>query len=61
VVLHQGRARLPERQRYDGYPQIDNGVGLVRDFLTEFAREEKAECKALLSFREKEKEAKKAG
>jgi len=32
---------LPKDAEYDGYPQIDNGVGLVRDFLTEFAREKK--------------------
>ncbi len=27
---------FPKEREYDGYPQIDNGVGLVRDFMTEF-------------------------
>jgi len=29
---------FPKDKDYDGYPQIDNGVGLVRDFLTEFGK-----------------------
>lgn len=32
---------FPKDSEYDGYPQIDNGVGLVRDFLTEFRREKR--------------------
>ena len=32
---------FPKDREYDGYPQIDNGVGLVRDFLTEFRREKR--------------------
>lgn len=32
---------FPKDRDYDGYPQIDNGVGLVRDFLTEFAKEKR--------------------
>ncbi len=33
--LKAGRDFPPEKD-YDGYPQIDNGVGLARDFLDEF-------------------------
>jgi putative radical SAM enzyme (TIGR03279 family) len=29
---------FPPVKEYDGYPQIDNGVGLVRDFLDEFKK-----------------------
>ncbi len=29
---------LPPAMEYDGYPQMDNGVGLVRDFLDDFKR-----------------------
>ena len=29
---------LPPAKEYDGYPQMDNGVGLVRDFLDDFKR-----------------------
>ncbi|MHB8174517.1 MAG: DUF512 domain-containing protein [Nitrospirota bacterium] len=32
---------FPTVREYDGYPQIDNGVGLVRDFLDEFKKEER--------------------
>ncbi|HLB25518.1 MAG TPA: DUF512 domain-containing protein [Nitrospirota bacterium] len=38
--IKAGRDFPPERE-YDGYPQMDNGVGLVRDFLTEFGKEKK--------------------
>lgn len=37
----QAGRKFPKDSDYDGYPQIDNGVGLVRDFLTEFGREKK--------------------
>jgi putative radical SAM enzyme (TIGR03279 family) len=30
---------LPPSAAYDGYPQAENGVGLVRSFLTEFRRQ----------------------
>ncbi len=29
---------LPEEERYDGYPQLENGVGMTRLLLSEFAR-----------------------
>jgi putative radical SAM enzyme (TIGR03279 family) len=35
--IKAGRDFPPVRE-YDGYPQIDNGVGLVRDFLDEFGK-----------------------
>lgn len=38
---------LPKDSEYDGYHQIDNGVGLVRDFLTEFVREKRRLPKAM--------------
>jgi NifB/MoaA-like Fe-S oxidoreductase len=38
---------FPPERAYDGYPQIDNGVGLVRDFLSEFARERRRLPRAL--------------
>lgn len=31
--------RLPEESAYEGYPQIENGVGLMRSMLTEFEDE----------------------
>ncbi|MBI5694461.1 MAG: DUF512 domain-containing protein [Nitrospirae bacterium] len=37
----QAGRKFPRDKEYDGYPQIDNGVGLVRDFLTEFGREKR--------------------
>ncbi|HEY3347848.1 MAG TPA: DUF512 domain-containing protein [Nitrospirota bacterium] len=36
--IKAGRPVPPEKE-YDGYPQLDNGVGLVRDFLEEFRHE----------------------
>ncbi|MCU6746795.1 DUF512 domain-containing protein [Faecalicatena acetigenes] len=30
---------LPEEERYDGYPQLENGVGMVRLLLNEFDKE----------------------
>jgi putative radical SAM enzyme (TIGR03279 family) len=36
--LKAGRT-VPGEAGYDGYPQLDNGVGLVRDFLTQLSRE----------------------
>ena len=32
---------LPSARSYDGYPQIENGVGIVRSFLNEFRRQAK--------------------
>ena len=50
---------FPKDKEYDGYPQIDNGVGLVRDFLTEWNREKKRlKCKTPSFSLRKEKEAK---
>jgi putative radical SAM enzyme (TIGR03279 family) len=34
----RGQWPFPPVKEYDGYPQIDNGVGLVRDFLDEFKK-----------------------
>ncbi|MGC2423067.1 MAG: DUF512 domain-containing protein [Nitrospirota bacterium] len=34
----KGQWPFPPVKEYDGYPQIDNGVGLVRDFLDEFGK-----------------------
>ena len=51
---------FPKDKEYDGYPQIDNGVGLVRDFLTEWNREKKRLKSPSFSLR-KEKEAKRNG
>jgi putative radical SAM enzyme (TIGR03279 family) len=34
----KGQWPFPPVREYDGYPQIDNGVGLVRDFMDEFKR-----------------------
>ena len=31
--------RIPPSTAYDGFPQIENGVGIVRNFLTEFRRQ----------------------
>lgn len=36
---------LPEQERYDGYPQLENGVGMVRLLLSEF----EDACRALQS------------
>lgn len=36
-----GRA-LPYGRSYDGFPQIENGVGIVRNFLNEFRRQARA-------------------
>lgn len=33
--------RVPEEDYYDGFPQTENGVGLVRSFITEFNRQVK--------------------
>lgn len=38
--IKAGRGFPPARQ-YDGYPQLDNGVGLVRDFMDEFKKAKK--------------------
>lgn len=38
---------VPSENHYDGYPQLDNGVGLVRDFLTQFKRQARRLPKAL--------------
>ena len=35
----QAERPVPSSRSYDGYPQLDNGVGLVRDFLSELKRE----------------------
>jgi len=40
---------FPKDRDYDGYQQIDNGVGLVRDFLTEFASEKRRLPRALIN------------
>ncbi len=37
LYIKAGR-ELPPAREYDGYPQMANGVGLVRDFLDEFKR-----------------------
>ena len=34
----KGQWPFPPVKEYDGYPQMDNGVGLVRDFLDEFKK-----------------------
>ncbi len=34
----RGQWPFPPVKEYDGYPQMDNGVGLVRDFLDEFKK-----------------------
>ena len=53
---------FPEEKEYDGYPQIDNGVGLVRDFMTEFEREKrKHRAKPSTFSLRKEKVAKRNG
>lgn len=39
---------IPPSDYYDGYPQLDNGVGLVRSFCDDFTDElEKLNCKSL--------------
>ncbi len=48
---------FPPVKEYDGYPQIDNGVGLVRDFLDEFKKAMKTSTFSL----RKEKVAKRNG
>jgi putative radical SAM enzyme (TIGR03279 family) len=53
----KGQRPFPPVKEYDGYPQIDNGVGLVRDFLDEF---KKAMKPSTFSLR-KEKVAKRNG
>jgi len=35
----KAKREFPSDREYDGYHQIDNGVGLVRDFTTEFGKE----------------------
>jgi NifB/MoaA-like Fe-S oxidoreductase len=40
LYIKAGRDFPPARV-YDGYPQMDNGVGLVRDFLDEFGKAKK--------------------
>jgi putative radical SAM enzyme (TIGR03279 family) len=48
---------FPTVKEYDGYPQIENGVGLVRDFLDEFKKAMKTSAFSL----RKEKVAKRNG
>ena len=35
----KAKRELPQEDYYDGYPQLDNGVGLVRSFYNEFIEE----------------------
>lgn len=35
----KAKRELPQEDYYDGYPQLDNGVGLVRSFYSEFTDE----------------------
>lgn len=43
----KAKREFPSDREYDGYHQIDNGVGLVRDFMTEFKREKRRLPKSL--------------
>jgi putative radical SAM enzyme (TIGR03279 family) len=40
-------AKLPATRSYDGFPQIENGVGMVRSFLNDFAKASKTFPKSL--------------
>ncbi len=40
-IYIRAKRNFPKDGEYDEYPQMDNGVGLVRDFLTEFSREKR--------------------
>lgn len=40
-LLLLGRCPIPPARFYDGYPQYANGVGMIRDFLDEWARARK--------------------
>jgi NifB/MoaA-like Fe-S oxidoreductase len=42
---------IPEADQYDGYPQIENGVGLVRSFINAFRKESQKFPKRLPSAR----------
>ena len=37
--ISQPRERSPEEERYDGYIQLENGVGMMRMFINEFQEE----------------------
>ncbi len=37
-IFLMGRNDLPPKEYYDGFPQLENGVGMVRHFMDEFER-----------------------
>jgi putative radical SAM enzyme (TIGR03279 family) len=47
--LNAGRT-LPDDQSYDGYPQLENGIGLVRSFISDW--ESAGGCEAFVSNRQ---------